>query len=78
MRSVKNPGIDLQCLTSDPDIRREVAAAVAKKLRERPSNGESVDEAENEFTDAIVRTADLVIPRKRHKSQGEDGAELPN
>ena len=46
VRPVKSPGIDLQCLTTDPDVRREVATAVARKLRERLPIGESVDEAE--------------------------------
>jgi len=67
VRTVKNPGIDLQCLTTDPDVRREVATAVAKTLRERLPIGESVDEAERDFTDAVVWTAELVIPRKRRK-----------
>ena len=67
VRTVKNPGIDLQCLTTEPDVRREVDTAVAKKLRERLPIGESVDEAERDFTDAVVRTAELVIPRKRQK-----------
>ena len=67
VRSVRNPRNDLQCLTTDPDIRRGMATAVAKQLRERLPNGESVDEAEKDFTDAIVPTADLMIPRKRKR-----------
>ena len=67
VRSVKNPRIDLQGLTTNPNIRREVAAAVAKQLRERVRNGETVDEAEKNFTDAIVRTAEIVIPWKSQK-----------
>ena len=63
VRAVKNPCIDLQCLTTDPDIRREMATVVTKQLRERLPNGESVDEAEKDFTDAIVRTAELVLQR---------------
>ena len=70
VRSVKKRLIDIQCLTIDADIRREVAAVVAKQLRERPTNRESVDETKNEFTDAIVRTAELVIPRKKQKRVG--------
>ena len=70
MRSVKKPRIDVQGLTADPDIRREVIAAVTRLLRERPSNGENVDEAKNEFADAIVRIVELVIPRKRQKRAG--------
>ena len=50
--------------------RREAAAAVARKLRERLPIGESVDKAEKDFTDAVVRTAELVIPRKRRKRVG--------
>ena len=77
VRSIKNPRIDLQCLTTDPDIGREVATAVVKQLRERTPNGENVDETEIDFADAIVRTVELVIPRKRQKRRGEDEAETP-
>ena len=70
VRTVKNPGIDLQCLTTDPDVRREVATAVAKKLREGLPIGKSVVEAEKNFIDAVVRTAELVMPRKRQKRVG--------
>lgn len=66
VRMVENPRTDLQCRNTDPDIGREVVAAVAKQLREKPPNGDSVDEAEAELTDTIMRTAGLVIPRKRH------------
>ena len=70
VKSVKNPHIDLQCLTTDPYVRREMAAAVAKQLRGRPPIGESMDEAEKDFPDTIVRTTELVIPRKRQKRVG--------
>lgn len=63
-KSVKNPSIGLQCVMTDPDVRREVAAVVAKQLQE------STDEIENECIDAIVRAVELVIPQKRHKRAG--------
>jgi len=48
-----------------------MAAAVAKQLREKPPNGDSADEAETDFTDdAITLTAELVMPRERHKWAG--------
>lgn len=54
--TVTNLCIDLQYLTSDPNIGREVATAVMKQLQ---------DEA-----DAIVRTAEIVIRRKKQKRVG--------
>lgn len=45
----------------DPNPRQELAAAVPNQLRKIPPNGERVGEAEIEFTDDIVRTAEHVI-----------------
>lgn len=66
---------DLKYLTADSNFRRETATAVTKQLREKPPHDDSVDEADSEFTDAIMRKAEIVMPRKRHKRVGEDGAE---
>ena len=47
-----------------------MATSVAKQLREKPPKGERVNEAEKDFTDAVVRTAELVRPRKGQRRAG--------
>ena len=52
-----------------------MAEAVAKQLREKPLDGDSVDQVEAELTAVIMRAAELAIPWKGKKGPGEDGVE---
>ena len=70
MRPTATPRVDRQRLTTDPDFGREVAAAIGKQLLENPPVGNSVDEVEAEFTAAIMRTAEIVMPLKERKRPG--------
>lgn len=69
MRTIVKQRIDLPCLTIDPDIRQERAAAVAKHL-----NGDNVDNVEAGFNAGfkavILQTAVLERPRRRHEREG--------
>ena len=47
---------------TDPQLRQEVATAVARQLRANPTGDSSVDDVEAAFIAAIMRTAELVIP----------------
>lgn len=48
MKAVVKPRIDLQCLTTDPDIGREMAAAVTDQLRQKLPHDDSVDKLETD------------------------------
>ena len=58
------PTIDRQRLTTDPDLRKEVADATGNFLRANPPSGSSIDEMESAFTEAIMRTAEQVVPKR--------------
>ena len=51
-------------LTTDPGLRKEVADAIGNFLRANPPSGSSIDEMESAFTEAIMRTAEQVVPRR--------------
>ena len=58
------PTIDRQRLTTDPDLRKEVADAIGNFLRANPPSGSSIDEMESAVTEAIMRTAEQVVPKR--------------
>ena len=58
------PTSDRQRLTTDPDLRKEVADAIGNFLRANPPSGSSIDEMESAFTEAIMRTAEQVVPKR--------------
>ena len=42
-------------MTTDPDLRKEVADAIGNFLRANPPSGSSIDEMKSAFTEAIMR-----------------------
>ena len=55
---------------TDPQLRQEAATAVARHLRANLPGDSNVDDVEATFATAIVRTAELVIPRQERKRPG--------
>ena len=64
------PTIDRQRLTTDPDLRRQVATAIGDHLRAFPPSGSSVDDVEPAFTTAILQTAERVAPPRATRLPG--------
>lgn len=55
---VNIPHIDRQHLKTDPDMGLEVTIAVAKQMREKPLDDDSMYDVEVELSAAMVRIAD--------------------
>ena len=67
--SAKSP-VGRRRLVTDPQLRQEVATAVGRHLRANPPGDSSVDDVEAAFAAAIMRTAELVIPRQERRRPG--------
>ena len=70
LRAPAKPPADRRRLVTDPQLRQEVATAVGKQLRAKPTGDSSVDGVEVAFTAAIMRTADMVIPPEERRRPG--------
>ena len=70
LRASAKPPAARRRLVTDPQLRKEVATAVGRHLRENPPGHSSVDDVEAAFTAAIMRTAELVIPPQEPRRPG--------
>ena len=70
LRASAKPPVNRRRLVTDPQLRPEVATAVARHLRTNPPGDSSVDDVEAAFAAAIMRTAELVILSQERRRPG--------
>ena len=70
LRASAKPPVNRRRLMTDPQLRQEVATAVARHLRANPPGDSSVDDVEAAFAAAIMRTAELVILSQERRRPG--------
>ena len=70
LRARAKTPVDRRCLTTDPQLRQEVATAVGRHFRANPPVDSNVDDVEAAFATAIMRTAELVIPPQERRRSG--------
>ena len=70
VRRDTKPSLNRRKLTADPQLREEVATAVAGRLRALPSRDTSVDAWETAFATATVQTAAALVPQQKRTTLG--------
>ena len=70
VRRDTKPSLNRRKLTADPQLREEVATAVAASLRALPSRDTSVGARETTFATATLQAVEALVPQQKRAMLG--------
>ena len=70
VRRDTKPSLNRRELTTDSQLRQEVATAIGAHLQTLPSREASVDAQETAFATAVIQAADALVPRQKRTTLG--------